>query len=69
MPEAATSLGPKPAEYDAEWVRAKYAIERDKRLRPDAVDQFVEVTADFSHYADDPWTERVERDPVRDHVQ
>lgn len=69
MPESATSLGPQPAEYDAEWVRAKYALERDKRLRPDAVSQFVEVTADFSHYADDPWTKRVEREPVRDHVQ
>ncbi|MBU9764120.1 NAD(P)/FAD-dependent oxidoreductase [Mycobacterium sp. TNTM28] len=50
-------------------MRAKYALERDKRLRPEAVDQFIEVTADFSHYADDPWTERVERDPVHDHVQ
>ena len=69
MPEAAATLGPKPAEYDADWVRAKYAIERDKRLRPDAVDQFIEVTADFSHYADDPWTEWAERDPVHDHVQ
>ncbi|HEX5142727.1 MAG TPA: NAD(P)/FAD-dependent oxidoreductase, partial [Mycobacterium sp.] len=67
MPEAA--LGPQPAAYDAEWVRAKYKAERDKRIRADAVDQYVEVTADFSHYADDPYTERVERDPVHDHVQ
>ncbi|OMC17341.1 monooxygenase [Mycolicibacter heraklionensis] len=69
MPSTASSLGPQPAEYDPQWVRAKYALERDKRLRPDAVGQFIEVTADFSHYADDPWTERVERDPVHDHVQ
>ncbi|BBZ68078.1 monooxygenase [Mycolicibacterium insubricum] len=60
--------GPQPAEFDAEWVRAKYAQERDKRLRPEAVDQYVEVTADFSHYADDPYTEQVDRDPVHDHV-
>ena len=64
-----TSPGPQPAHYDPDWVRAKYAAERDKRLRPDAVDQYVEVTADFSHYADDPYTERVDRAPVRDHTQ
>lgn len=69
MPETATDLGPQPAHYDAEWVRAKYALERDKRLRPDAVDQYVEVTADFSHYADDPYTEWVDRPAVHDHVQ
>jgi ribulose 1,5-bisphosphate synthetase/thiazole synthase len=33
------------------------------------VDQYVEVTADFSHYADDPYVQRVDRDPVHDHVQ
>ncbi|MFV8053257.1 flavin-containing monooxygenase [Mycobacterium sp. 48b] len=68
MPDTAAPLGPQPAEYDAEWVRAKYKLERDKRLRSDAVNQFVEVTADFSHYADDPWTEPLERDAVHDHV-
>lgn len=61
--------GPQPPVYDAEWVRAKYELERDKRIRPDGVDQFVEVTADFSHYADDPYVEQVEREPVNDHVQ
>ena len=66
MPEA---LGPQPAEYDAAWVRAKYQVERAKRLRAEAVDQYVEVTADFSHYAEDPYTERTDRDPVCDHVQ
>ncbi|BBZ23882.1 monooxygenase [Mycolicibacter hiberniae] len=69
MASTADGLGPQPAHYDPEWVRAKYALERDKRLRPEAVNQFIEVTADFSHYADDPWTERAERAPVHDHVQ
>lgn len=69
MAETVAAVGSQPARYDAEWVRAKYALERDKRMRPDAVDQFIEVTADFSHYADDPWSERVEREPVYDHVQ
>ncbi len=69
MSDTTESLGPKPPTYDPTWVRAKYNLERDKRIRPEAVEQFVEVTADFSHYADDPYVERVERDPVNDHVQ
>ncbi|MGU3503320.1 flavin-containing monooxygenase [Mycobacterium sp. C31M] len=63
------SPGPQPAQYDADWVRAKYKTERDKRIRAAGVDQYVEVTADFSHYADDPYTERLEREPITDHVQ
>ena len=69
MPETAATLGPQPLEYDAAWVRAKYKLERDKRLHAEGVEQFVEVTADFSHYADDPYVERTERAPVKDHVQ
>ncbi|MXP23320.1 NAD(P)-binding protein [Gordonia sp. HNM0687] len=61
--------GPQPDSYDPEWVRAKHAYERSKRLRTDAVDQFVEVTAEFSHYADDPYTEYVERGPRSDEVE
>ncbi|WAC54039.1 flavin-containing monooxygenase [Gordonia sp. SL306] len=67
LPEQAP--GPQPEAYDPEWVREKYAYERAKRLRSDAVGQFIEVTAEFSHYADDPYTEFVERDPVDDEVQ
>lgn len=69
MSGAITDPGPQPETYDPAWVRAKYAHERAKRLRPDAVGQFIEVTAEFSHYADDPYTERVERDPVSDEVE
>lgn len=50
-------------------MHAKYAFERAKRLRRDGLDQFAEVTAEFSHYADDLYTERTERDPVDDEVQ
>ncbi|MFD1813297.1 flavin-containing monooxygenase [Rhodococcus gannanensis] len=61
--------GPQPDSFDPEWVRAKHAFERAKRLRTDAVDQFIEVTAEFSHYADDPYTAFAERDPVSDEVE
>ncbi|OBB56772.1 monooxygenase [Mycobacterium sp. 852013-51886_SCH5428379] len=69
MSQTAAFPGPQPATYDAEWTRAKYEAERAKRLRPDTVHQYVEVTADFSHYADDPYVDRFEREPVRDHSQ
>ena len=51
-------------------MRAKYREERDKRLRPDGNDQYVEVTAEFAHYVDDPYVEPgFNRDPLTDHVE
>ena len=69
MSETVSPPGPQPDHFDPDWVRAKYAYERAKRLRPDGIDQFVEVTAEFSHYADDPYVERVDREPLHDEVQ
>ena len=46
----------------------KYRAERDKRLRDDGNDQYLETTGQFAHYLDDPYTPRVERAPVTDHV-
>jgi cation diffusion facilitator CzcD-associated flavoprotein CzcO len=69
MPETGPPPGPQPDHFDPDWVRAKYAYERAKRLRPDGIGQFVEVTAEFSHYADDPYVERAERAPLEDEVQ
>ena len=47
---------------------SRYRQERDKRLRPDGNDQYLEPTGRFAHLLDDPYTERVERAPVHDHV-
>ncbi|MGX6509018.1 flavin-containing monooxygenase [Rhodococcus sp. SJ-2] len=69
MPETLTPPGPKPEGFDPDWVRAKHAYERAKRLRRDGVEQFVEVTAEFSHWEDDPYVERTPRDPVNDEVE
>ena len=41
-------------DFDPAALKAKYLAERDKRLRDDANEQYVEVTAEFSHYVDDP---------------
>ena len=47
---APTELG-----FDPDALRAKYHEERDKRLRPDGNEQYVEVKGDFSRYVDDPY--------------
>ncbi len=54
--------------YDKEAVLRRYAEERDKRLRPDGLDQYIRLTGRFAHYAEDPYTEMVEREPVHDDV-
>ena len=43
--------------FDPEKLRAKYREERDKRIRSDGNDQYIEVAGDFSHYIDDPYVE------------
>jgi cation diffusion facilitator CzcD-associated flavoprotein CzcO len=47
---------------------AKYRQERDKRIRDDGNEQYVEPTGRFAHFLDDPWTELVEREPLTDEV-
>ena len=47
-------------EVDYEALRRRYAQERDKRLRPDGNDQYLQLTGQFGSYLDDPYTERAE---------
>jgi len=56
-------------DFDPAELKAKYLAERDKRLRADGNEQYVEVTGDFSNYVDDPYVERVERKPLFDHTE
>ena len=49
-------------------LRAKYRLERDKRLRDDGPDQYIEPSGRFAYLLTDTYTERVERDPVHDDV-
>jgi cyclohexanone monooxygenase len=53
---------------DAEALRRKYADERAKRLRADGNDQYLQFTGGFADMLEDPYTERVQREPLRDHV-
>ncbi len=51
-----------------EALRRRYAEERDKRLRPEGNDQYLRFTGPFAALLADPYSERTERPPVRDHV-
>ncbi len=51
-------------EIDREALRRKYREERDKRLRADGNEQYVEVTGVFEHYVDDPYVAAIEREPL-----
>jgi cyclohexanone monooxygenase len=56
-------------DFDPEALHTKYLAERDKRLREDANEQYIEVKGDFSHYVDDPYVEPgFTREPVFDEV-
>ena len=56
--------------FDPDALRAKYREERDKRLREDGNDQYIEVTGQFSHYIEDPYLdEEIERAPLTDEVE
>ncbi len=54
------------AEFDPDALREKYRAERDKRLRPDGNDQYVEIAGQFAHYAEDPYVAPIERDPIEE---
>lgn len=57
-------------DIDLSALRARYRAERDKRLRPDGVGQYVPATGDFSFYADDPWTDQPRtREVLQDEVE
>ncbi len=53
---------------DRDALLAKYREERDKRLRDDGNEQYVEVTGAFAHYVEDPYVEPFERAPLVDEV-
>jgi cyclohexanone monooxygenase len=55
-------------DFDPVALRQKYKEEREKRLREDGNEQYIEVKGEFSRYVDDPYVERIEREPVADDV-
>ena len=57
-------------EFNPDALRDRYREERDKRLRPDGNEQYVEVKGDFSRYIDDPYVDPgFTRKPLTDAVE
>ena len=57
------------AVFDPDALRAKYAQERQRRLRDDGVDQYVEIAGPFARFGEDPWADPTfTREPIADEV-
>ena len=55
--------------FDANALRRKYADERDRRLRPDWIAQYLEIAGEFARFGEDPWVDgRFAREPLADEV-
>ncbi|MFP6605266.1 MAG: NAD(P)/FAD-dependent oxidoreductase [Myxococcota bacterium] len=68
--EHSPAAEPAEPEFDPDALREKYRAEREKRVRPDGNQQFIEVAGEFAHYLDDPYVEPgFERDPLTDEVE
>ncbi|MFM7060606.1 MAG: flavin-containing monooxygenase [Actinomycetes bacterium] len=57
-----------PPAIDREALRRRYRAERDKRIRPDGVEQYLEPTGRYARLLEDPYTPRVERAPRQEAV-
>jgi cation diffusion facilitator CzcD-associated flavoprotein CzcO len=53
---------------DRAALRARYRAERDKRLRPDGNEQYLQPTGRFAHLLDDPYVAKTPRAPRTDDV-
>jgi len=56
------------ADLDHEAIQRRYDAERDKRIRPDGNDQYLEPVGQFAYLVEDPYTRRVEREPLQEEV-
>ena len=56
-------------DFDPAALKAKYLEERNKRLRSDGNEQYVEIKGDYAHYLEDPYVEPgFAREPLTDEV-
>jgi cyclohexanone monooxygenase len=56
--------------FDPTALRQKYREERERRLRSDGNEQYIEVKDEFAHFLDDPYAEPgFERAPLTDEVE
>lgn len=67
---SAENLSNLPDDFDAGAIRDRYLKERDKRIRPEGNEQYVNIEGKFAHYLDDPHVdEGIEREPLTDEVE
>jgi cyclohexanone monooxygenase len=70
MTKAEQALSADALGFDPEQLAERYRIERSRRLRDDAESQFVQVGEDSpftnSFLTNDPYSELIERDPIKD---
>ena len=53
-----------PPSFDPDAMRDSYRMEREKRLRSDGIEQYIEVSGQFAKYLDDPHAEQIDREPI-----
>jgi len=61
---AADDLG-----FDPIALRDKYRAERDRRIRADGSEQYVEIAGQFAHYLEDPYVQPIEREALSEDVE
>ena len=56
-------------DFDPDKLRERYRAERDKRLRDDANEQYVEIKGEYAGYVEDPYIdEKIDRSPLSDEI-
>ena len=57
-------------DFDPEYLKKKYREERDKRLRQDGNEQYIEIKGEFSYFEDDPYVEHeIVREPIHKSIE
>ncbi len=55
--------------FDPAALKAKYRAERDKRVRNDGNEQYVEIKGQYAHYLEDPYVAPIVRAPLSDETE
>ena len=55
-------------DFNPDELRDRYREERDKRLRADGNEQYIEIDGEFAHYLDDPYVKEKKRDARTEEV-
>jgi cyclohexanone monooxygenase len=62
-------LNPTPEAIDFDVLRARYAHERDKRLRPDGAQQYLDPAIEAPELDADPHASSMQRDPLSEYIE